>query len=42
VSDLGDVFILRISGGQSLEMKGLKWLEEKVENSGMMDTYIDT
>ena len=24
------------------EMKGMKWLEEKVENSGMMDTYMDT
>tara|TARA_B100000315_G_scaffold102044_1_gene93650 strand:- start:280 stop:678 length:399 start_codon:yes stop_codon:yes gene_type:complete len=22
------------------EMKGMKWLEEKVEESGMMDTYI--
>ena len=24
------------------EMKGMKWLEEKGTNSGMMDTYIDT
>ena len=24
------------------EMKGMKWLEEKVEDSGMMDTYMDT
>ena len=24
------------------EMKGMKWLEEKAENSGMMDTYMDT
>ena len=24
------------------EMKGMKWLEEKGENSGMMDTYMDT
>jgi len=39
VSDLRDVFILRISGGQSLEMK---WLEEKGANSGMMDTYMVT
>jgi len=23
-------------------MKGMKWLEEKGENSGMIDTYIDT
>jgi len=23
-------------------MKGMKWLEEKEENSGMMDTYMDT
>ena len=24
------------------EMVGMKWLEEKVEDSGMMDTYMDT
>ena len=24
------------------EMKGIKWLEEKGGNSGMMDTYMDT
>ena len=24
------------------EMKGMKWLEENAENSGMMDTYMDT
>ena len=24
------------------EMKGMKLLEEKVEDSGMMDTYMDT
>ena len=24
------------------EMKGMKWLEEKGKNSGMMDTYMDT
>ena len=24
------------------EMKGMKWLEEKAEDSGMMDTYMDT
>ena len=24
------------------EMKGMQWLEEKGENSGMMDTYMDT
>ena len=24
------------------EMKGMQWLEEKGENSGMMDTYVDT
>jgi integrase len=24
------------------EMKGMKWLEEKVEDSGVMDTYMDT
>ena len=24
------------------EMKGMKWLEEKVEDSGMMYTYMDT
>ena len=24
------------------EMKGMQWLEEKVENSGMMNTYMDT
>ena len=24
------------------EMKGMRWLEEKGENSGMMDTYMDT
>ena len=24
------------------EMSGMKWLEEKGENSGMMDTYMDT
>ncbi len=24
------------------EMKGMKWLEEKGENSGMIDTYMDT
>ena len=24
------------------EMKGMKWLEEKIEDSGMMDTYMDT
>ena len=24
------------------EMKGMKWLEEKGTNSGMMDTYMDT
>jgi len=24
------------------EMKGMKWLEEKLEDSGMMDTYMDT
>jgi len=23
-------------------MKGMQWLEEKGENSGMMDTYMDT
>jgi len=23
-------------------MKGMKWLEEKAEDSGMMDTYMDT
>jgi len=23
-------------------MMGMKWLEEKVEDSGMMDTYMDT
>ena len=24
------------------EMKGMKWLEEKAKDSGMMDTYMDT
>ena len=24
------------------EMKGVKWLEEKAKDSGMMDTYMDT
>ena len=24
------------------EMKGMKWLEEKGDNFGMMDTYMDT
>ena len=24
------------------EMKGMKWLEEKEENCGTMDTYMDT
>ena len=24
------------------EMKGMQWLEEKGENSGTMDTYMDT
>ena len=24
------------------EMNGMKWLEEKTENSGMMDIYMDT
>jgi len=24
------------------EMKGMKWLEEKTKDSGMMDTYMDT
>ena len=24
------------------EMKGMKWLEEKIEDAGMMDTYMDT
>ena len=24
------------------EMKGVKWVVEKRENSGMMDTYMDT
>ena len=31
-----------VGGYSQEEMKGMKWLEEKEENCGTMDTYMDT